>query len=98
MVDAKSKKEDRTAYIEVFNDDNVPYVLIGDGLMNKRWQLAFYVSNAGDNPTAPYVYEEEDVQGSSAAGFPHAGEGCNSGIFGLGLLILIAVINVKSKR
>ena len=99
ISDAKSKNEGRTAYIEIFKDDNVPYILIGDGLMNKRWELAFYVGQTGDNPTPSSVYEEtsENAQGRRTNSLltGGSGEGCNSGIFGLGLLTIIMALKFK---
>ena len=101
MSDAKSKNEGRTAFIEIFTDDDVPYILIGDGLMNKRWELSFYVSKTGDNPvpSASYNYdvpENSSVSTTSKALAGGSGGGCNSGIIGLGLLVLM--VAMKSKR
>ena len=100
MADAKSKNEGRTAFIEIFNDDNVPYVLIGDGLVDKRWELSFYVSETGDNPTPPNEYLIEENAASQTIDPRNvvnggSGSGCNSGIFGLGLLIFIAAMKSK---
>ncbi len=102
ISDAKSKNSGRTAFIEVFTDDEVPYILIGDGLMNKRWELSFYVDKAGDNPTPSMILSSgeelvvnHDSTSSRSIG-KAGGGGCNSGIIGLGLLVLMAAM--KSKR
>ena len=50
VADAKSINANRTAFIELFRDDNVPYILIGDGAVDKKWDLTFFVDAAGDNP------------------------------------------------
>ena len=50
LADAVSKNNGKTAFVEVFKDDNVPYVLIGDGNIDKRWELEFYVAATGSNP------------------------------------------------
>ena len=100
MADAVSKNTGKTAFIEIFKDDDVPYILIGDGLVDAHWNLSFYVSQTGDNPTPSATYETDATASGQnvnrnllARG---SGSGCNSGIFGLGLLVLVAIM--KSKR
>ena len=52
MADAKNPKAQYTAYCEIVKDDGVPYVLLGDGAANRKWNLSFYVSYFGG--TNPY--------------------------------------------
>ena len=50
LADGKSINPNRTAYVEILRDDNVPYILIGDGAEDGKWDLTFYVDATGDNP------------------------------------------------
>ncbi len=55
IADAESPKEGRTAFIDVITDDGVPYVLIGDGAVDMRWDLKFYVGANAANPTSSVI-------------------------------------------
>ncbi len=78
MADAKSPKAQYTAYCEIVRDDEVPYVLLGDGAADGKWNLSFYVAAAGSNPQPGYPEsgdkrpskEKEEGGGCSAWGFP----------------------------
>lgn len=77
MADAKSPKAQYTAYCEIVKDDGVPYVLLGDGAADGKWNLSFYVAAAGANPQPGYPESgdkrpsrEEGGGGCSAWGFP----------------------------
>ena len=78
MADAKSPKAQYTAYCEIVKDDEVPYVLLGDGAADGKWNLSFYVAAAGSNPQPGYPEsgdkrpskEKEEGGGCSAWGFP----------------------------
>lgn len=79
MADAKSPKAQYTAYCEIVKDDGVPYVLLGDGAADGKWNLSFYVAAAGANPQPGYPEsgdkrpdkeKEEGGGGCSAWGFP----------------------------
>ena len=101
IADAKSKNTNKTAFIEVFRDDGVPYILIGDGNVDKEWNLEFYVAAAAENPgtrtsddVTPVTPEDNNNNNnnteSNAGG--SGGGGCNSGIiiFALFMPLLIA--------
>ena len=95
MADATSRNTNKTAFIEVFRDDGVPYILIGDGNVDGKWELEFYVAANADNPETRISDDvtpvnptnpENNSAGSSGGG------GCNSGIiiFALFMPLLIA--------
>lgn len=83
LADAKSPKDKYTAYCEIVRDDNVPYILLGDGAADGVWDLGFYVAKTGPNPQPGYPDsgdkqpKKEETQG---------GGGCNT--WGLSLLAL----------
>ena len=52
LADGQSKNSGKTAYVEIFQDDGIPYVLIGDGKENGEWDMTFYIAATGENPTA----------------------------------------------
>ncbi len=85
LADGKSTREGRTAYVSVFKDDDVPYILIGDGCEDGIWNMTFYVgpasggsSSGGSNNTT-----STDQQGVSTGG-SGGGGGCN----GFGMMII----------
>ena len=83
LADAKSPKAQYTAFCEVVKDDEVPYILLGDGAANKRWNLSFYVAATGQNPQPGYP-ESGDKRPKE-----EGGGGCNAGslsLLSLGLL------------
>lgn len=104
MADGKSTKQGMTAYVEVFKDDNVPYILIGDGKEDGLWNITFYIdssaeksggSNTGTNTntntgtgTETNTKSNEGVSGSG-------GGGCNSGIMAGILAVMFAGIMVR---
>ena len=105
MADAVSKNNGKTAFVEVFKDDNVPYVLIGDGNIDKRWELEFYVGATGSNPdtrvtepASPDVSNnantepepENNGSNSNSVGSSGGGGGCSLGLAGLlGMMLVI---------
>ncbi len=109
IADATSINPNKTAYIEVFRDDGVPYILIGDGNVDGNWQLEFFVDATGENPdtdtresqdiipTPVYPDPDDDytpfIPGSGGGG----GGGCNSGMIALALLLPIGFV-VNRKR
>jgi len=78
LADAKSPEAQYTAYCKIVKDDEVPYVLLGDGAADGKWNLSFYVAAAGANPQPGYPEsgdkrpgkKEEGVGGCSSWGFP----------------------------
>nr|MBQ6740279.1 hypothetical protein [Synergistaceae bacterium] len=67
MADASSSKTHKTAYIRTFEDDNIPYILIGDGLQDDKWQLSFFVTTAGG------IGEVDDTPGSDTSSGDQSG-------------------------
>ena len=49
MADGVSKTSGKTAYVEIFKDDNVPYILIGDGREDGIWDLTFYIASSAES-------------------------------------------------
>ena len=105
LADGHSKNNGKTAYVEVFTDDGIPYVLIGDGNENGEWDMTFYVSAAGENPTPrdnnSGSNDSSGNSGNSTNGNGSndsngdsggGGGGCNLGLLGMmSTLMLIGV-------
>ena len=92
-ADAVSKNTGKTAFVEIFKDDDVPYVIIGDGELDKKINLTFYV----DTPLEPAA--SASVQNNSSASVAHSSGGgtCNinhSWIF-IFVFIMFALIKVN---
>ena len=49
MADGVSRTSGKTAYVEIFKDDNVPYILIGDGREDGIWDLTFYIASSAES-------------------------------------------------
>ncbi len=102
MADGKSRNAGRTAYVEIFKDDNVPYILIGDGTEDGKWDLTFYIgaatggnsnSNGGNSNTSQGgTSGDNGVKAESSGG----GGGCNS--LGIILGAAFAVITMMKKK
>ncbi|MBQ3455153.1 MAG: hypothetical protein IJG36_01830 [Synergistaceae bacterium] len=52
MADCASVKTSKTAYVEIFKDDNVPYILIGDGKEDGKWDLTFYIASSSETDSS----------------------------------------------
>ncbi|MBQ3585574.1 MAG: hypothetical protein II964_02545, partial [Synergistaceae bacterium] len=52
MADGASVKTSKTAYVEIFKDDNVPYILIGDGKEDGKWDLTFYIASSSETDSS----------------------------------------------
>ena len=97
IADAASTRSGTSAYVNVFKDDDVPYILIGDGSENGKWDITFYVSAAGENPeprgdnsTPTNTNTEQQPSSSSGGG---GGGGCNLGLVGMmGAVLLVGMI------
>ena len=108
LADAQSKNTGKTAFVELFRDDNIPYVLIGDGNENGEWDMTFYIAATGDNPTprdpsttsgdTPSTISGDNpgtipVSPSSGSG---GGGGCSLGLLGMmGMLLLLGVLKIS---
>ncbi|MBQ9419382.1 MAG: hypothetical protein IJU31_03280 [Synergistaceae bacterium] len=93
MADAVSKNTNKTAFVEIFKDDGVPYILIGDGNIDRRFDLSFYVSapraDAAGNSSSTSQTTETATTGSSG------GSGCNSGFAFVPCVLLGLVLRRK---
>ena len=99
LADGKSINEGKTAYIEIFKDDNVPYILIGDGAEDGKWDLTFFVDAAGSNPETGNSDDSNNNDSNnsnnnsnkSSSSSSGGGGGCNAGIPGaIALVIMFA--------
>ena len=98
LADGKSTKTGRTAYVEVFKDDNVPYILIGDGNENGLWEMVFYVgpvsssssgnSGGGNDSSGNNSNTNTGTESRSSSG--SGGGGCNGIQLGMMILLLLA--------
>lgn len=99
IADAKSINANRTAFIDIFKDDDVPYILIGDGAIDKIWNLTFFVDATGSNPETrdPETpggntsndnrpNTNTDTESKSGGG---GGGGCNSAMLGAIALVIL---------
>lgn len=82
----------KTAFLKVFRDDDRPYILLGDGRVDGRWNLTFYVASPEDRyepiPASPDIRPQTDNDDGGGGG------GCNSGIYGV---ILLGVMFLKRR-
>lgn len=87
-ADAVSKKTGKTAFVEIFEDDDVPYILIGDGSIDEKINLSFYV----DTPLEP----ASSASASSSSTSSNSSSGtCN--INASGILILLVLMKAIRK-
>ncbi|MDR1378392.1 MAG: hypothetical protein LBJ36_05010 [Synergistaceae bacterium] len=84
IADAVSQNIGKTAFCQVVKDDGVPYILIGDGKVDERWTLGFYVDRTGSGS----ILDSSTTPDESYAPFSSEG-GCNQGI---GLAISFAAM------
>lgn len=95
MADAVSTQEGYSAFIDVFKDDGIPYILIGDGAVDKSWRLQFYVDAQDANPSSGtdivLIPPAETVSSNESSG-----GGCNFGWAGmLGVVVLALALKRK---
>lgn len=93
LADAESPKDGMTAFIDVIEDDGVPYILIGDGAVDKTWRVSFFVDKTGANPTSEGDTSSGNdttttITGSSGGG----GGGCNLGLSGIFIAMIAATL------
>ena len=106
LADGQSTNSGKTAYVEVFTDDGIPYVLIGDGKENGQWDMTFYVAATGDNPTPrdDSSSSNDSSSGNSStdsnnvsSGSGGGGGGCNFGLFGMISTFMLAGVFRKTR-
>ena len=105
LADGKSTKSGRTAYVEVFKDDNVPYILVGDGKENAVWDMIFYIapanttnSNSNSGGSGGGSENENNGTGTPNNSSSGGGGGCNSALSGTLILAIIASITNLKKN
>jgi hypothetical protein len=91
MADAVSQNEGKTAFCQVVEDDSVPYILLGDGRVDERWTLGFYVAQTGENPAPDSPVPSGDLV------IPSGGGGCSQGA-GLAGLVLVPLLALRARR
>ena len=90
-ADAASKNTaQKTAFVKIFEDDGEPYVLIGDGNVDAKIDLAFYVDAPGETETSTAEY-------TSTAGSAGGGS-CSMNHYGVILLISMLVLKLRMKK
>ena len=62
MADGSSVNTSKTAYVEIFKDDDVPYILIGDGSEDGKWDLTFYISSLTAGNTSDGIATPDAIQ------------------------------------
>ena len=65
MADGSSVKTSKTAYVEVFKDDDVPYILIGDGNEDGKWDFTFYISSLTAGSTSEGIADPDAYQNTT---------------------------------
>jgi hypothetical protein len=91
LTDAVSQNVGKTAFCQVVEDDQVPYILIGDGSVDNAWTLGFYIAAAGDAPPPPTTPTPNPGDNTSGDG---GGGGCDAG--GLGMIVLCLLMLRKT--
>ena len=98
LADGQSKNSGKTAYVEVFTDDGIPYILIGDGNENGQWDMTFYVAATGDNPTPrDETNTQTPTTNNQSEESSGGGGGCNFGLLGVISTLMLAGIFMKSR-
>lgn len=94
LADAKSPKAKYTAFCEVVKDDGVPYILLGDGAADGKWNLSFYVAATGPNPQPGYPESSDRRPGKKEEG----GGGCNAWGIALPAIAGLALASILRRR
>ncbi|MBQ7215354.1 MAG: hypothetical protein IJS39_05160, partial [Synergistaceae bacterium] len=101
LADGSSRNTGKTAYVELFKDDGIPYVLIGDGNENGQWDMTFYIAATGENPTprSPSTTSGDNpsiIPVNPSSGSGGGGGGCSLGLLGMmGMLLLLGVLKIS---
>ena len=83
-----------SAFVYTFEDDKVPYILIGDGDVDKVWNVSFFVAAPAEETSGSSTTETNPVTTSSGSS-----SSCNFGMIGISGLILLFVfmkVNYRS--
>jgi hypothetical protein len=95
VADAKSRNADKTAFCEVVEDDEVPYILLGDGKIDGVWTLSFFLDLTGEAPPLDPDDSDKPDTGSAAGG----GGGCGVGLFYFAFpILLILAIPLRGRE
>ena len=82
-----------SAFVYTFEDDKVPYILIGDGDVDKVWNVSFFVAAPAEETSGSSTTETNPVTTSSGSS-----SSCNFGMIGISGLILLFVFMKVSYR
>jgi len=89
LADAASSNVGYKAFFQVVEDDNVPYILIGDGKVDNAWTLGFYVAATSAAPPVTPPPPAESVEMSGGGG------GCHIGGWGIVFVLLVSLLVTK---
>lgn len=92
-ADAASRNTaQKTAFVKIFEDDGEPYILIGDGKVDAKIDLAFYVSAPGESETSTASQNTGTTNGSGGGG------SCNVNPFAVILFVPIFALKSQMKK
>ncbi len=100
LADGSSSKTGKSAYVGIFKDDNVPYLLIGDGAEDGVWDMTFFVDSINRETTHTTVSADNSTttnQNSSNNG-GSSGGGCNSVSAMAVAIILLGVMRLSTRK
>ncbi|MBQ7197492.1 MAG: hypothetical protein IJS40_08815 [Synergistaceae bacterium] len=95
MADAVSKNTSKTAFVEIFKDDNVPYVIVGDGDVDAQFDLTFYVAAPGDVSLSTNSTTTNTDTQTSLSGSDSGGGACNLGFAFVPLVLGLALTKFR---
>ncbi|MBQ7544708.1 MAG: hypothetical protein IJT02_07165 [Synergistaceae bacterium] len=105
LADGTSRNNGKTAYVEIFKDDGVPYILIGDGNEDGVWDMTFYVGATGENPeprtdsdTTTPVSDDSTQQNASPSEDSGGSGGCEAGFSAAAIAAIFALAGAFRKR
>ena len=96
MADGSSVNTGKTAYVGVFKDDNVPYVLIGDGDEDGKWELTFYIDSSAERTAESDTSTPSTPAPTTESVSSSGGGGCSSA--GAIFAVMLAGIVMRKKR
>ncbi|GHS86345.1 hypothetical protein AGMMS49957_04330 [Synergistales bacterium] len=83
IADSVSLRDGKSAFCYVVEDDEIPYILFGDGKIDDKWNLSFYVDRNVSGP-------DLSNPGSKSSGDGEGGSGCNQGGVSAAIFALLA--------
>lgn len=98
MADAESLDSRKSAFINLIEDDGVPYIIIGDGAVDMMWDLTFFVGENKENPSAGNIsgVDIADQPEPILEGKSSENGNCNLGLIGLaGIAVMILALKKR---